>query len=50
MEVIVAIIGALGGIAAAWITVKYLDRKKERSEHVTHEVNGLKTHTKRIVK
>jgi hypothetical protein len=43
MKIIVAIIGALGGIVTAWITVKYLDGKKERSEHVTHELSGLKT-------
>ncbi len=43
MEVIVAIIGELGAIVAAWITVKSKGRKKEHSEHVTREVSGLKT-------
>lgn len=38
MEIIVAIIGALGVIVAAWITVKSKGRKKDRSERVTHEV------------
>ena len=43
MEIMVAVIGAIGVIVAAWITVKSQGRKKERGEHVTHEVYGLKT-------
>ncbi len=37
-DITVAVIGAMGVIVAAWITVKSKGRKKGRSEHLTREV------------